>query len=95
MAMACLVAADRYHHLAQEIRPALQRGNVVLCDRYIASSLVLQVIDGLPVTRCGSSIGTPDCRTFRCSSLHTRTSSRTGLSGAALTAATSGYPAAA
>lgn len=40
--LACLVAADRYHHLDTLIRPALARGRLVLCDRYTASSLVLQ-----------------------------------------------------
>ncbi|GAB2622874.1 hypothetical protein GCM10027168_63580 [Streptomyces capparidis] len=47
MAMACLVAADRHHHLQAEIRPALERGQVVVCDRYLASSLVLQRMDGI------------------------------------------------
>ncbi|MFD3557611.1 dTMP kinase [Streptomyces goshikiensis] len=45
MAMACLIAADRYAHLEEEIRPALAQGATVVCDRYIASSLVLQVLD--------------------------------------------------
>lgn len=47
-ALACLVAADRYHHLATEIRPRLAAGHVVVCDRYLASTLVLQQRDGLP-----------------------------------------------
>ncbi|ARF56014.1 dTMP kinase [Streptomyces gilvosporeus] len=47
--MAHLIAADRHLHLATEIRPALARGAVVICDRYIASSLVLQRIDGLTI----------------------------------------------
>lgn len=47
MAMACLIAADRYTHLEEEIRPALTRGATVICDRYVASSLVLQVLDGV------------------------------------------------
>ncbi|MEV6804666.1 dTMP kinase [Streptomyces sp. NPDC051132] len=47
MAMACLIAADRYQHLTTGIRPALERGDVVVCDRYVASSLVLQVVDGV------------------------------------------------
>jgi Thymidylate kinase/Radical SAM superfamily len=34
MALACLVAGDRHHHLAAEIRPALAAGQVVICDRY-------------------------------------------------------------
>lgn len=45
--MAHLIAADRHQHLEVEIRPALARGEIVLCDRYLASSLVLQGIDGL------------------------------------------------
>lgn len=47
-ALACLVAADRHHHLATEIRPRLQAGDTVVCDRYTASSLVLQQLDGVP-----------------------------------------------
>jgi dTMP kinase len=48
LVLACLVAADRYHHLEHEIRPARRAGKLVLCDRYIASSLVLQRLDGVP-----------------------------------------------
>jgi dTMP kinase len=48
-ALACLVAADRYHHLATEIRTALADGKIVLCDRYVASSYVLQRLDGVPM----------------------------------------------
>lgn len=47
MALACLCAADRHHQLATEILPALRGGQVVVCDRYVASSLVLQGLDGL------------------------------------------------
>ena len=47
MALACLVAGDRHHHLAAEIRPCLAAGQIVICDRYLPSSLVLQRIDGL------------------------------------------------
>lgn len=47
MALACLVTADRYHQLEHEIRPALAAGHVVLCDRYVPSSLVLQQMDGV------------------------------------------------
>jgi dTMP kinase len=46
-ALACLVAADRYHHLETEIRPALEVGKVVICDRYVPSSYALQVLDGV------------------------------------------------
>lgn len=48
-ALACLVAADRYHHLDTEIRPALRAGRIVVSDRYVPSSHVLQRIDGVPL----------------------------------------------
>ncbi|MBY8886611.1 dTMP kinase [Streptomyces sp. PTM05] len=47
-ALACLVAADRYEHIRDEIRPQLDRGNTVVCDRYLASTLVVQQLDGVP-----------------------------------------------
>jgi dTMP kinase len=46
-ALACLYAADRYHHLQTEIRPLLAAGYLVLCDRYVPSALVMQRLDGL------------------------------------------------
>lgn len=49
MALACLCAADRHHQLATEILPALAEGQVVLCDRYVALSLVLQGLDDIPL----------------------------------------------
>jgi len=47
--LACLVAADRYFHLENEVLPALREGKIVLSDRYIESSLVLQRLDGLDI----------------------------------------------
>lgn len=41
-AMALLFAADRVDHLAAEIEPALARGDLVLSDRYLLSSLAYQ-----------------------------------------------------
>ncbi|MEM7589585.1 MAG: dTMP kinase [Myxococcota bacterium] len=41
-ALALLFAADRMQHVAQEIVPALQKGEHVVCDRYVLSSLVYQ-----------------------------------------------------
>lgn len=45
--LAALVSADRYDHIERIIKPALSAGQMVITDRYLASSLVYQVIDGL------------------------------------------------
>lgn len=46
-ALACLYAADRYHHVETEILPHLKTGHIVISDRYIASGLVIQRFDGV------------------------------------------------
>ncbi|VDN47893.1 Thymidylate kinase [Petrocella atlantisensis] len=48
--LANLVAADRHNHIKKEIVPYINKGHIVLCDRYIPSSLILQVLDGLSMS---------------------------------------------
>lgn len=47
ISLACLVAADRYEHIENEILPELKKGKIVITDRYILSSLILQQMDGV------------------------------------------------
>jgi dTMP kinase len=47
LALACLYAADRYHQLNSEIRPHVASGYTVIVDRYVASGLVMQRLDGV------------------------------------------------
>lgn len=47
ISLACLVAADRYEHIFNEIIPELKKRTLVITDRYILSSLILQEMDGV------------------------------------------------
>lgn len=47
--LAELVAADRLYHIKNVIVPALDNGEIVISDRYIASSYVYQQLDGVPL----------------------------------------------
>ncbi len=49
-ALACLYAADRYHHVQTEIRPHLAKHSHVISDRYLPSGLVMQRFDGIDPT---------------------------------------------
>ncbi|QOC89654.1 dTMP kinase [Micromonospora craniellae] len=46
-ALALAIAADRTMHVEDEIIPALDAGNIVISDRYVQSSLVLQRVDAV------------------------------------------------
>ncbi|HUF52209.1 MAG TPA: dTMP kinase [Dehalococcoidia bacterium] len=43
--IALLFAADRSHHVASEIEPALERGTLLVSDRYSLSSFAYQLLD--------------------------------------------------
>ncbi|MES2503996.1 MAG: dTMP kinase [Myxococcota bacterium] len=44
-ALALLFAADRLHHISNEIKPKLEQGIDVICDRYVLSSWVYQGLE--------------------------------------------------
>ena len=46
-AEALLFASDRIEHIYNEVKPALEEGKLVICDRYIYSSLAYQGNAGL------------------------------------------------
>lgn len=64
-ALACLVAADRHDQADAEITPRLRAGEIVVCDRYVESSLVLQRLDNVDVEyilAINAGIPRPDLR---------------------------------
>jgi dTMP kinase len=61
--MACLFAADRYQHVTTMIQPRLAAGQIVLCDRYLPSGLVVQRADGVDLgylTDLNANVPLPD-----------------------------------
>ncbi len=60
---ALLFAADRIDHVETEINPALQKAKIVVCDRYLYSSLAYQGAAGLDldwIREINKSALTPD-----------------------------------
>jgi dTMP kinase len=75
-ALACLVVADRHHHLAHEVIPRLESGITVVSDRYLASTLVLQTLDGVPqqyLLDLNTGIRMPDLAVVLSADLHSIT----------------------
>ena len=65
LALAC--AADRHDHVHREIEPALDSGAIVISDRYVPSSLVLQRLDGLSleyIWPLNSGVRVPDLTVY-------------------------------
>jgi len=60
---ALLFAVDRVDHLEQKVKPALQKGKIVVSDRYVYSSLAYQGAAGLDlnwIEEINRSIVVPD-----------------------------------
>lgn len=60
---ALLFSADRADHLARTIRPALVRGEWVVCDRYLLSTLAYQGAEGVrreAILAASSGFDVPD-----------------------------------
>ena len=68
--MALLFAADRRDHIASEIRPQLERGAIVISDRFVLSSLAYQTSAGVgrdfvsQINHGGTGLLQPDLTLF-------------------------------
>ena len=76
--LALLFAADRRDHIDAEVAPALARGEWVVCDRYLLSSLAYQ---GVPlsmdwVSELNARIPAPDLTLFLAVDFHTASQRR-------------------
>jgi dTMP kinase len=84
--LALAVAADRHHHYHREIASALSCDATVITDRYIASSLALQSLDGVKMEytyQINALVPPPDCSFYLdvdVATLGLRLSARTSLS---------------
>jgi dTMP kinase len=61
--LAALIAQDRAKHVAEVITPALQRGQVVITDRYVLSSFAFHCMDGAhieDIAGLNANFPTPD-----------------------------------
>jgi dTMP kinase len=68
-AYAFLICADRSDHLSKLIMPALRSQKIVICDRYIGSTFVLQGFDGVSkktIWRLNKTFVKPDLYIFLC-----------------------------
>ena len=71
LSLAILVVADRLVQVETDIRPALAAGRTVICDRHIASTLVLQRVDGLDLAslwQMNADVLMPDLQVILCAS---------------------------
>ncbi len=62
-ALQLVFTADRADHVSKVIQPALKAGKVVICDRYIPSTLVYGAIQGVPMSwlqAANAQFPTPD-----------------------------------
>lgn len=72
LALQLLFCADRAAHVESVIRPALEQGKIIICDRYSLSTLIYaraQGIDDAALYQLNESFLQPDCTIFTLPSL--------------------------